>query len=89
MACRHSIGCRKAESAIDEVVSPEGRGPPPEGLEQEGGPEVMKWMTYHNEDFRGKIRDSLMEREIAEVSKSSLTLFGSIFPPYLVNSTKS
>ena len=78
-----------AEAAIDYVVSPEGRGPPPEELELEGGPEVMQLMRYHNEGFRGKIRDSLMEREIAEVSKSSLTLFGSIFPPYLVNSTKS
>ena len=69
MACKFLVVCRTAESAIDDVVSPEGRAPLPEGLEQEGGPEVMKWMLYHNEDFRGKIRDSLMEREIAGVSK--------------------
>ena len=68
MARKFLIVCRKAESAIDDVVSPEARGPPPEGLELEGGPEVMRWMPYHNEGFRGKIRDSLMEHEIAEVS---------------------
>ena len=69
MFCKFPVICRKAESAIDDVVSPEGRGPPPEGVEQEGGPEVMRWMPYHNEGFRGKIRDSLIKHEIAEVSR--------------------
>ena len=33
-------------------------------------------MQYHNEGFRGKIRDSLMEREISEVSMLLSTLLG-------------
>ncbi len=39
--------------------------------EEEGGPEVMSWMLYHNEEFRGKIKDSLLKKECEKVSETA------------------
>jgi len=62
------LKCRKAKLAIEGVVSCNPAARKALSEEVEGGPEVLAKIPHHNEDFRGKIEDSLMLHEIQQVN---------------------
>lgn len=71
-------GCRAAEEMIENVVTASEVPPPPLAEENEGGSEVMKKFFTLNENFRGKIKDSLLQNEISRVERTGSKLFDAI-----------
>jgi hypothetical protein len=59
---------------IENVVTASEVPPPPLAEENEGGSEVMKKFFTLNENFRGKIKDSLLQNEISRVSRISIRI---------------
>lgn len=69
--------CRAAEEMIESVVSSSELPLPPPAEENEGGPEVMKKFFTLNEDFRGKIKDNLLQHEISRVGHVATSILPS------------